>query len=119
MTLEIESKDVIRLMLQFCKEHALSKTFDALQQESQVTLNTVDSAEAFVADVHDGRWDAVLAAVTTLSLPSAKLADLYEQVCELMLRVPACVCAARARASSLLTTSPANTTDCVGTVGDA
>jgi WD40 repeat-containing protein SMU1 len=80
MTLEIESKDVVRLMLQFCKENGLMRTFEAMSQETQVTLNSVDSVESFVGDVREGRWDAVLAAVTTLTIPQAKLIDLYEQV---------------------------------------
>ena len=67
-------------MLQFCKENGLSRTFETLRDETQVTLNSVDSVESFVADVQEGRWDAVLAAVTTLQIPQPKLMDLYEQV---------------------------------------
>ena len=67
-------------MLQFCKENGLRRTFDTLQEETQVSLNTVDSVESFVSDVHEGRWDNVLAAVTTLNVAIPKLTDLYEQV---------------------------------------
>mmetsp|Transcript_22819 Transcript_22819/g.38076 ORF Transcript_22819/g.38076 Transcript_22819/m.38076 type:complete len:526 (-) Transcript_22819:1273-2850(-) len=80
MSLEIESQDVIRLMLQFLKEHNLSDSMKELQRESGVTLNTVDSVETFASDVRHGRWDSVLAQVSALKLPSDKLTSLYEQV---------------------------------------
>ena len=67
-------------MLQFCKENNLTRTFETLRDETQVSLNCVDSVESFVNDVHEGRWDAVLAAVVTLQVPMPKLMDLYEQV---------------------------------------
>ncbi|PQQ16080.1 suppressor of mec-8 and unc-52 protein homolog 1 [Prunus yedoensis var. nudiflora] len=79
-TLEIEARDVIKIVLQFCKENSLHQTFQTLQSECQVSLNTVDSVETFIADINSGRWDAILPQVAQLKLPRNKLEDLYEQI---------------------------------------
>lgn len=71
---------VIKIVLQFCKENSLQQTFQTLQNECQVSLNTVDSLETFTADINNGRWDALLPQVAQLKLPRKKLEDLYEQV---------------------------------------
>eukprot|EP00798_Chlamydomonas_sp_ICE-L_P021429 gene21429-28394_t len=80
MSLEIEATDVIKIILQFCKENALTESFNAIQSECQVSLNTIDSLENFVSDINSGRWDVVLPQVAQLKLPRSKLEDLYEQV---------------------------------------
>ncbi|RKP09127.1 WD40 repeat-containing protein SMU1-like protein [Thamnocephalis sphaerospora] len=80
MSLEIESADVIRLIQQFLKENKLTGTLRALQDETSIALNTVDSVEDFVNDVKQGRWDLVLRTVSQLTLPPSKLYDLYEQI---------------------------------------
>jgi len=67
-------------VLQFCKENSLQQTFQTLQNECQVSLNTVDSLETFTSDINNGRWDALLPQVAQLKLPRKKLEDLYEQV---------------------------------------
>lgn len=80
MSLEIEATDVIKIILQFCKENGLLDSFNTIQNECQVSLNIVDSIETFVSDINNGRWDVVLPQVAQLKLPRGKLEDLYEQV---------------------------------------
>jgi len=80
MALDVEASDVVRIVLQFCKENNLTQTYAALAEETQCTLNTVDSVEGFLGDIRNGRWDLVLPQVATMRLPKRKLEDLYEQV---------------------------------------
>ena len=60
MSLEVESADVIKLVIQSLKENGLLNTLRTLQEESQVTLNTTDDVERFSMDIIHGRWDSVL-----------------------------------------------------------
>jgi WD40 repeat-containing protein SMU1 len=73
MSLEIESSDVIRIMLQFLKEHNLVDSMKTLQKESGITLNTVDNIDTFTNDIRNGKWDSVLSQTAALKLPGDKL----------------------------------------------
>jgi len=79
-TSTVESADIIRLMLQFCKENGLHRTLQAMQEESRVALNTVDSLDSLLNDINHGRWDVVLQAMSYLSLPDVVQQDLYAQI---------------------------------------
>ena len=80
MSVEIESCDVIKLMIQFCRENGLTNSLLALQRETGVTLNSVDSVEGLLQDVREGRWDVVLAAVGPMQLPLEISISIHEQV---------------------------------------
>lgn len=70
---EIESQDVIRLILQFLKENKLFDSLHLLQEEAGIVLNTVDNVTTFTNDIKNGRWDLVLPQIATLKLPADKL----------------------------------------------
>jgi WD40 repeat-containing protein SMU1 len=78
--MEIDSTEVLRLILQFLNENGLSRSVGVLQEESGVSLNMLERPEGFVADVYAGRWDAVLPVLSTLRLPPRVLQALYEQI---------------------------------------
>lgn len=79
-TVEVDSADVVRLMLQFMKENRLFASMRQLQEETGVSLNTVQSVEQFMADISNGKWDAVLHELASIELPKDKLFAVYEQV---------------------------------------
>ncbi|KAJ2959743.1 hypothetical protein NQZ79_g4830 [Umbelopsis isabellina] len=51
-----------------------------LQEESSISLNTVENVDTFKQDIIDGNWDTVLTTVLNASVPAKQLGDLYEQI---------------------------------------
>lgn len=71
---------IVRLLLQFFKENNLHASVAALQEETSVTLNTIENRETFIKDITEGKWAQVLEQIMHLDLAPRKLVDLYEQV---------------------------------------
>lgn len=78
--LEVDAGDAVRLVLQFLKENRLFGAMRALQEESQISLNAVDSADALLADIAGGRWENVLQQTKALECSPAAMMELYEQI---------------------------------------
>jgi hypothetical protein len=72
-TLSIDSSDVVKLMLQYCKENHLLSTMQQMQKETGISLNTVDNIDHFINDIKQGKWDSVLNQLSTIKLPIGKL----------------------------------------------
>ncbi|KAB5521903.1 hypothetical protein DKX38_026222 [Salix brachista] len=66
MTLEIEARDVVKIVLQFCKERSLHQSFQTLQNDRQVSLNGIQTA-----DKNGGRWETILPQVAQLKQTQA------------------------------------------------
>ncbi|KAH8066615.1 hypothetical protein JL722_1062 [Aureococcus anophagefferens] len=80
-SVEIDASDVVRLVLQFLKEHGLSSSAAELERESGVLVNAVEAKGRLVGDVRSGRWDAVLPALASVELPAEAAAAVHEHAC--------------------------------------
>ena len=78
--MEVDAGQVLRLLMQFLQENGLRSSLSALQEETGVSLNLLERPDVFAADCAAGRWDAVLAALSTLKLPSGVLQLAYEVI---------------------------------------
>lgn len=77
---EVESGDVIRVVLQFLRENSLMATFEALRQETGVQLNTVEDPSQLSGAIKSGQWDLVLREVATVELSDPVQQALFEQI---------------------------------------
>jgi len=81
MSFEIDHSTIVKLILQYCKENNLNESFKTIQDESKISLNTVESKEDFTNDILNGRWDQVLKNIQKINLSYSTLMLLYEQIC--------------------------------------
>ncbi len=80
MPLSIEASDVIRLIQQFLHEQGLNKTLKCLQEETGVTMRTVEDTDMFISDICAGKWDRVMSVLASIQLEPHLLIPLYEQI---------------------------------------
>jgi len=59
---KVDSRDVIRLMLQFCMENNLSETFTSMVKETGIACNTMmpHTRKQFLLAIEKGNWSNVL-----------------------------------------------------------
>ena len=79
-SVEIDSADVVRLVLQYLKETGLAGAAAALEDEAGVRVNAVVGKEALLEDIRKGKWAEALPRVAELDLPAAASADVWEHV---------------------------------------
>ena len=77
---EVESGDVIRVVLQFLKENSLLESFDALTRETGVRLNTVENVGHLSGAIKQGEWDTVLRELATIELSDMVQQNLFETI---------------------------------------
>lgn len=76
----IQGQDVIRMLLQFCKENDLVKTFNSLREETDVKDNFVKDLEGFQKAFRAGSWDQVILELNDMTIPRSLLMDIYELI---------------------------------------
>lgn len=76
----MDSRDVLRVVSQFLDESKLKRSAAELQAESGVALDAVEDMAAFRQSVLQGRWDSVLAKLSSIRVSPKLLFEVGEQV---------------------------------------
>ena len=80
----VDSRDVVKLMLQFCMENNMTESFKAISKESGLTCNTMlpQHRKQFLTSIEKGSWTFVLETLQQPYLTFSKglLIKLYEHV---------------------------------------
>jgi LisH-like dimerisation domain len=76
----VQSQEVVQLLLQFCKEHGMIKTYHSLKEESNLKTNFLRDAAKFPQAFRNGSWDVVLEEMNELSLSRPLLMDFLEHL---------------------------------------
>ncbi|PJF17998.1 hypothetical protein PSACC_02149 [Paramicrosporidium saccamoebae] len=64
--------------MQFLRENGLVDTLKTLNQESGVTMNSLQDPAPLIDSIRQGKWDSVLGILSTIVLPPTALFDLHE-----------------------------------------
>lgn len=79
--MQINAADVIRIVQQFLKENNLSKTLEAMEEETGVAMNVMDDdVDEFKRNIVEGKWNRVLMTLSNINMHPARLMDLFEQI---------------------------------------
>jgi WD40 repeat-containing protein SMU1 len=76
----IKGEDVIRLILQFCKENDMLKTYNSMKEETELKDNFVKDLAGFQKAFRDGAWDVVLLELNDMTLSRGLLMDIFELI---------------------------------------
>ena len=77
---QVDSTNVIRLILQFLQENHLNASLDALIKETGVHLNAVTNAHLLKDFIREGKWEEFLKEAAKLFLEPTRLTDVFEQI---------------------------------------
>lgn len=81
---QVDSANVIRLILQFLQENNLNASLETLIKETGVHLNAVNDSYSLKVMILEGKWEELLRETAKLALEPSTLTDVFEQiVCEL------------------------------------
>ncbi|KAL9649363.1 hypothetical protein ABK040_016190 [Willaertia magna] len=84
LTVQVDSRDVIKLILQFCLENQLTSTFQSLTKETGISCNTLPEnlRKNLLFSIEQGNWGNVLEIIQNnyLTFPKHLLIKLYEHV---------------------------------------
>jgi len=80
--IEIDCRDVIRLMMQFCAESGMYRSVAALHEETGVSLDSVASLEDLRRAILEGQWASVLTQLNYVAVPPPRLYDIYSYIVE-------------------------------------
>eukprot|EP00759_Apiculatamorpha_spiralis_P002969 PhF_6_TR11323/c0_g1_i1/m.18284/K13111/SMU1; WD40 repeat-containing protein SMU1 len=80
MTLEIDSRDVIQVVMQYLAENGLHNSLSALHEETNVSLDAVPSIHDLKHDIVNGFWADVMQKLSYTRLPPSQTYELYEHI---------------------------------------
>lgn len=76
----VSGQEVVQLMLQFCKEHGMIKSYHAIKEETNVKTNFLKDTARFQQAFRQGNWDVVLEELNELSLSRPLMMDFLEHL---------------------------------------
>ena len=66
---EVDSADLVRIILQYLRENGLKKSFEALSNETGVLLDALDDKSSLILSISGGEWERVFHVLNDLLVP--------------------------------------------------